>query len=104
MLTILIRHFHYRYLFVKNFDIFSKFLFLLELLEHFFQQLARRSVRHYLAPASRQVESRLIKKLNIAASLKRYLTVDGLRQVSRYSKTAKRRKLEDDSDSDINQN
>lgn len=68
------------------------------------QQLARRSVRHYLAPASRQVESRLIKKLNIAASLKRYLTVDGLRQVSRYSKTAKRRKLEDDSDSDINQN
>ena len=39
MLTILIRHFHYRYLFVKNLDIFYKFYFFSNYENTFFSNL-----------------------------------------------------------------
>ena len=38
------------------------------------------------------------------STLKCYLRPDGLKDQQRYSKLSKRRKIEEDSDSDINQN
>ena len=64
------------------------------------QELSRRSVRNYL----NNPNNRIINKLEIPKTLKLYLRPDGLREGQRYSKLSKRRKIDEDSDSDINQN
>lgn len=65
------------------------------------QELSRRSVRHYLFQPNNK---RVIGRLSIPSTLKCYLRPDGLKDHQRYSKLSKRRKIEEDSDSDINQN
>lgn len=65
------------------------------------QELSRRSVRHYLFQPNNK---RVIGRLAIPSTLKCYLRPDGLREQQRYSKLSKRRKIDEDSDSDINQN